>query len=91
VKKRVCLLSVEAGEGPWIVSTGEESAVRAGPLKEGEQLVLEVTGLSGANVHFEGGLSRLALNPGLRYRFVKCVGEGVKVPSKTCAEVIFNG
>jgi len=90
VKKRVCLLSVEAGEGPWIVSTGEESAVRAGPIKEGEQLVLEVVGLSGVVMVFEDGLSRLALDSGLRYRFVKHAGD-VKSPSKTCAEVVYNG
>jgi len=89
VKKRVCLLSVETGEGPWIVSTGEESSVRVGPIKEEERLALEVVGLSEV-AYFEGGLSPFALASGLMYRFVKHVG-GVKVPSKTCAEVVYNG
>jgi len=89
VKKRVCLLSVEIGEGPWIVSTGEEGSVRVGPIKEGERLALEVAGLSEV-AYFEGGLAPFALNPGLRFRFVKHVGE-VKAPSKTCAEVVYHG
>lgn len=85
-RRRLALVAFEHGEGVWLAGKGDEEAVRVHPLFEGEQVILEIDGLSDT-VLLQGGLSPVSIQAGVRYRFVKKVPEGA-VPSKTCVEVI---
>jgi hypothetical protein len=83
------MAAFEQGEGPWVVATGKETAVRVGPLKEGEMLSMEVEGLLGFR-HLLLGVSPIQLKKGQRYRFIKKIPENAR-PSRTCVEVILDG
>lgn len=88
-RTRVCLLSWERGEGPWINATGEEELVRVGQLKTGEHVALEVMGLLGI-VHCQLGVTPVSLVMRAKYRFIKWLDEGIATPSKTSVEVVFS-
>lgn len=88
-RKKLALMAFEAGEGPWVRATGEESGVKVSLLKDGESVGMEVEGAIGAT-HCFTGTTAIQLLAGQMYRFVKRVPEGSK-PSKTCVEVLLNG
>lgn len=87
-RKRLALVAFEKGEGVWVNGKGDESAVWVTQLLEGEQIWLEVDGLSDTTI-LQTGLSPVSIPKGAKYRFVKTVPDGL-TPSKTCVEVIIN-
>lgn len=88
-RKKLALVGLEQGEGPWIRASGNELRVCVTELKAGEDLRLEIEGLVWGQ-HLTSGVNPLSLQAGQLYRFTKRVPEGQR-PTKTCVEVIVNG
>lgn len=87
-RKRMAVAAFEQGEGPWVVATGKETAVKVSPFKDGEMVSLEVDGLVGYH-HLMAGLSPITFAKGQKYRIHKTVEAGVR-PSRTCVEIQIN-